>query len=151
MYPPRHEDGRYTAIELGSDYYFYCSGISMARELVKQNIPTSIFVFNHSPTVDVPNSFPACSGNFSCHSAELSFVWGTYRYYDARRTDREKEISTEIMNEIANFAHDKPTKIPRFSLDKKNVWGFGLESKILEDYRGKQCKMWDRIGGYFNH
>eukprot|EP01080_Neovahlkampfia_damariscottae_P009854 gene9854-2177_t len=151
MYPPKTEDGRYTAIELGSDYYFYCSGVSLTEELVKQNINASIFVLNHSPNVDVPNGFPACSGNFSCHSAELSFVWGTYRYYDAKRTEQEKRISTEMMNAIAGFAHDTPIVIPKYTLEKREVFGFGLESKILKDYRGKQCKMWHRIGGYFNH
>jgi carboxylesterase type B len=152
MYPPRHVDARYTAIEMGSDYFFYCSGMAVTKELTSQNVSTQVFLFNHSPMVDVPNSFPACSNNNSCHSAELSFVWGTYRFYPlSNRNENERNLSTEMMNTIANFAHDKPISLPKYDVKRDEIWGFApAASKILKDYRSKECKMWDRIGGYFN-
>eukprot|EP01080_Neovahlkampfia_damariscottae_P006825 gene6825-10990_t len=150
-YPQRHHDARHTLIELGTDYYFYCGGLAATKELIRQNADASMYLFNHAPLRDMPNSFGACSNhNYSCHSAELSFFWKSYGYYNpSARTEDEKNLSTEMINTIANYAADKQIQLPKFDLKKQEIWSFSLKSSIIKEYRGKFCKMWERIGNYF--
>jgi carboxylesterase type B len=152
MYPQRHHDGRHTVIELGNDYYFYCAGLAATKEFTKHNVSSSVYLFDYAPFRDIPNSFPACSShNYSCHSAELTFFWKSYGFYNegALRNENEKKLSTEMLNTLANFAHGKPSSLVKYEIEKDEIFSFSMKSKVLKGYRSDMCKMWDRIGNFF--
>lgn len=151
IYPTVHDDARHTATHASSDYYFHC-GARIASSALSKFMPVYFYSFQYPPRADPSFSsvIQCVTNNYTCHGAELSFTFGTYPLYRIQRNEQEIALSNTMMRYFGSFIQGNTLDLPRYEDKTDLLMAFDLKSRIIPNYKKRQCDFWEKAGDYFS-